>query len=244
MKYAVCVAWHDEKQKERFLSSWSVDSIPDWLFMEQDKDHSGCAKTKNRAILRALEAKPEFICVIDDDISPSNDTTDTLQKWAEQHALCYHFPERVRVFEAVTEPPSRGTPYLPQNHFLELPVAAVMGFWVGVGDYCAAAQLVRGATTPMKFRKEAFFWRWFPLSGMNVSFRSELWPHFKFDEEHDRWDDIFSGYRLMAEAYRRGYCITTKGPTVRHSRQSDPFKNLKIEAEHAERNETLWRQYV
>ncbi len=140
----------------------------------------------------------------------------------------------------VTNPPSRGTPY--QSRSLTLPVAASMGFWTDVGDYDACAQLVRGAQTPMQFWREPVEGKYFPLCGMNLAFRPNEWmPWCRFIDV-PRFDDIWMGWLWQREAYRRGYCFNLNGPLVRHSRQSNVWANLRAEAVHMERNETLWRE--
>ena len=117
-----------------------------------------------------------------------------------------------------------------------------MGFWRGCPDYDAVRALV--ISEPPDFYRKPMYWRWFPFSGMNCAFKAEFWPHFKFDETAPRFDDIFMGYRLQAEAYKRGHCINLQGPTVRHVRQSNVWENLHIESHNLERNETEWQKYV
>lgn len=255
MKYAICTPWHDEKQKESFLEAWKVEEIPDFLILQQDKDKSGCAKTKNRAMYEAKDRGAEVIIVLDDDCYPvkyfdserDEQAKDAL-KWAtfgdmtlEQFANLHMDalePQEVELFEAVTDPPSRGTPY--HNRTVRMPVAASMGFWDDVPDWDAPSQLVRG-DKPMQARRKTMFWRFFPLSGMNLAFRSE-WARDFIDVP--RFDDIWMGFSLQREAYDKGHCFNLNGPTVRHSRQSNVWANLKIEAENLENNEHYWKQFA
>jgi len=115
-----------------------------------------------------------------------------------------------------------------------------MGFWTEAGDYCATRQLAFGAR-PMEFRRTAIHGRYFPLCGMNLAFRLREWdPWWRFIDV-PRFDDIWMGWLWQKEAYRRGCCFNLAGPLVRHSRQSDPWKNFAVEARHLARNETLWK---
>lgn len=126
---------------------------------------------------------------------------------------------------------------------MEMPVAASMGFWTEIGDYCAPRQLTFGATHPMEFRQTTVFARYFPLCGMNFAFRPAGWdPWYYHVENVGRFDDIWMGWLWQHEAYRRGYCFNLNGPLVRHSRQSNVWKNLRDETLHLEESETLWKQ--
>jgi hypothetical protein len=151
-------------------------------------------------------------------------------------------PQDAPLFEVVTSPPSRGTPYSKLT--MRMPVAASMGFWTHVGDYCAPRQLVYGATHPMAFRRVIVSGRYFPLCGMNLAFRPREWePWYRFIDV-PRFDDIWMGWLWQREAYRRGACFNLAGPLVRHARQSDPWRNLAVESRHLARNETLWADIV
>ncbi len=259
MKFAIVVCWHNQTQIQQFLDAWNVITVPEWLFLERDSERRGCAKTKNTGILRALEANPEFVLVLDDDVYPhdtrhsrfedeyfpwgSGNTTswNRLEYFAKLHLNACE-PQQVQMYEAITDPPSRGTPYF--NKSIEMPVAASMSFWLDNPDWDAPSQLVHG-DKQMTFVRKAIWGRFFAFSGMACCFRAEFWPHFKFMEDVGRMDDIWGpGYTLQAEAYRRGYCINTAGPLVRHTRQSNVWQNLRVEAEFIEQNETEWVQHA
>jgi hypothetical protein len=143
------------------------------------------------------------------------------------------------MFDAVTEPPSRGTPYFSRT--IKMPVAASMGFWSHVGDYDAPSQLVHGALRPMSFDRSPKFGRYFPLCGMNLAFRAEEWPWCQFINVA-RFDDIWQGFIWQKKAYASGKCFNLNGPIVRHSRQSNVWANLKDESINLERNESIWKE--
>lgn len=238
MKYAIVTPWHNPAQKESFLEAWDVTTVPEWLVLQQDKDKSGCAVTKNRGIQEAIkEREAEVVIVLDDDCYPEiDDGPCWLQDLAKDHLTALE-PQEVELYLTVTDPPSRGTPYF--NRSVKLPVAASMGFWTNVPDLCAPAQLVRGPLCPMTFKRETVYGRPFPYCGMNVAFRAEWWPWCSF-VDLQRVDDIFAGYLFQKEAYRRGCCFNLNGPLVFHSRQSNVWRNLEEEVKYLERNETLW----
>lgn len=241
MKFAVVVPWHSVKQREMFFSAWFGDLafyLPLWLFLQQDTDRSGCALTKNRGIRRAIDAGAEVIVVLDDDCFPTEGGPQTLTDLAVAHIKALA-PQDVEMFRVVTDPPSRGTPYFSRT--VKMPVAASLGFWTHVGDYDACAQLVRGATTPMRFDQRPIFGQAFAYCGMNVAFYATEWPHCQFVNV-PRFDDIWAGFIFQKIAYAQGRCFNLGGPLVKHSRQSAVFQNLRDEAPNLEKNEILWQK--
>lgn len=258
LPFAVCVAWWNPEQREKFLAGWGIrGALPPWLFMQQDSERLGCAITKNKAIDRAVDAGAEVIVVMDDDclacsseqyskeISIGGNMWDgpymlsrSLEAFVEIHVKCLE-PQPVELFKQVTKPASRGTPYL--NRTVTMPVAASYGYWRNVGDYDGCAQLVHGATHPMEFDRSPIFGRYFAASGMNMAFRREWWPICQFINV-SRWDDIWAGFLFQKIAYARGFCFNMGGPDVFHSRQSNVWANLRDEALHIEANDTLWRK--
>jgi hypothetical protein len=237
MRFAIVVPWHNKDQKDAFLKAWGVRWIhmPKWLFLQEDRDHEGCARTKNKGIRAALDAGAEVICVLDDDCLPSEQKD--LEAHAEAHIAALQEQEVTRIAQ-ITQPASRGTPYL--NKTILMPVAASMGFWNGVPDLDAATQL-RHDGSELKFAIGPVYGMYFPMSGMNLAFRSEWWPWCQFINV-PRWDDVFMGWLLQRKAYSDGYCFNLNGPRVHHVRQSNVWKNLVIEAENMERNDLLWKQ--
>lgn len=242
-KTLVVVPWHDEQQLDLFLEAWGIHDkdkgIPDTLLLQQDKDREGCARTKNRGIRAAIEAKADYIVVLDDDCYPLHQNPTALGSFIAAHRAALQ-PQQIPMFEAVTDPPSRGTPYFTRT--LEMPVAASMGFWTGVGDYDAPGQLIHGATKPMSFNRTPIHGRYFPLCGMNIAFSTSWWPWCQFIAGVGRMDDIWMGYLWQRHAYAKGYCFNLCGPTVRHARQSNVWANLAAEAPYLEQNEQAWRR--
>jgi len=240
-KIAIVVAWHNTYQINHFLRAWneSEERDKDYLFLQYDEWREGCAKTKNKAVARAAEAGADIVVILDDDCLPHLDPSATLTKFALKHWQALQ-PCKVELFRAVTKPNSRGTPFLEQNRFLELEVAASMGFWSGTPDFDAATELTHPPSC--QYCMGGIFGKYFPLSGMNLAFRPKQWlPWCQFIDV-PRYDDIWMGLLFQKEAYRRGFCFNLNGPMVNHQRQSNVFANLRIEASFAEENETLWRK--
>lgn len=234
-KYKIVVPWHNPEQIEAWKDAWGVtENHPD-LILQQDTDKSGCAVTKNRGIQKAIEQGADWVVVLDDDCLPSMEAQ-VLEELCQNHWLELQ-PQDVEMFQTVTDPPSRGTPYF--NRTLKMEVAASMGFWEHVGDYDAPGQLVHGARKPMTFKQEVIYGKYFPLCGMNLAFRVKWWPWCQFIDV-SRFDDIWQGFIWQKKAYAEGCCFNLRGPIVRHSRQSNVWANLRDEAKYLEANEMVW----
>jgi hypothetical protein len=235
---AVVVPWVRDEQIGEFLSRWGVPSTrPEWLVLQRDGEHEGCGATKNKGIARAVAMGAETVVVLDDDCFPAG-IAESLPALAELHCQALE-PQRVEMFEVVTDPPSRGTPYYERT--MSMPVAASMGFWTETGDYCAARQLAHGPG-PMTFKRGPVYGKYFPLCGMNIAFHPNDWKPWCDFIDVPRFDDIWMGWLWQREAYRRGFCFNLAGPLVRHSRQSNVWKNLEEEAKYLHDNEFLWRK--
>jgi hypothetical protein len=229
----IVVAWHNPVQFEKFLAAWGVTASDPRFHFQRDKTKAGCALTKNAGV---AAANAGIVIVLDDDCYPAEGHC--VDSFIEAHVASLE-PAPVEMFEAVTLPASRGTPYY--NRMLRMPVAASMGYWRNIGDYDAPSQLAFGADNPMRFTRKAIHGRYFPLSGMNIAFRPKQWfPWCQFIDV-PRFDDIWMGWLWQKEAYSLSYCFNLTGPDVFHSRQSNVWQNLRDEARHLERNETLWQ---
>lgn len=235
MKTTVVVPWHNRTQLDSFIDAWKVTFSDERILFQQDRDKSGCALTKNAGIRRAIDGGAEILIVLDDDCFPTEGQT--LDTFIRDHNAALK-PQPVEMFEVVTDPPSRGTPYF--NRTIEMPVAASMGFWSHVGDYDAPGQLVHGAMKPMQFYRKTIWGRYFPLCGMNLAFRATEWPWCQFIDV-PRFDDIWQGFLWQKKAFADGKCFNIAGPIVKHSRQSNVWANLKDESLNLERNETIWQ---
>lgn len=234
MKTTVVVAWHNQNQLESFMNAWGSDER---VLFQHDAKKEGCGATKNKGIQAAIDKGANIIIVLDDDVFPS-ESCKTVDSLIDQHLSSLR-PQKVSRYRTITNPPSRGTPYF--NLTIEMPVAASFGWWENIPDRDAVRQLADGACAPMHFKKEAVFGEWFSGSGMNVAFRVEWWPFFKFIPV-SRWDDIWGFWIFQRIAYDRGHCFSFDGPTLTHSRQSNVWQNLKDEAKYLELNETLWQK--
>lgn len=235
----IIVPWHNKEVKEAFVDAWKINFTEKYLLFEQDVDKIGCANMKNKMIQKAYDMGAEYIGVLDSDCHPVDNMN--LRDWMDLHIEALE-PQPVEVFEIITDPLSRGTPYTSDDRKIVMPVAGSIGFWSQNGDYDAASQLVY-QNKPMTFKRHTIYGKYFALSGMNFAFKREWWSWPKLIDI-SRWDDIFMGWIWQKKAYYEGYCFNLAGPIVEHSRQSNPYVNLKIESLYIEEAQTLWRKIM
>lgn len=241
VNFKIVVPWHQEQQLDEFKRAWHLtDPLPEFLILQHDKHREGCAVTKNKGIEKAIQQSADVVIVLDSDCYPckvpEGQMQHTLYTFGLDHVVALQ-PQEVLSVTCATWPPSRGTPY--HKRTLKMPVAASMGFWEGVPDLDAPSQLVHGAFKELSFYPDVIHGRYFPLCGMNLAFHVKEYPWCRFINVN-RFDDIWQGWLWQRKAYAEGKCFNLRGPRVHHARQSNVWANLKIEAEHLERNETLW----
>lgn len=241
MNIKAITPWHNPTQFRMFCDAWKIPRTGhSRLLAINDKTKQGCAKTKNEGIRLAIEYGADIVIVLDDDCYPAKEYADVanpLNHFINAHVKSLTTAQPVELCPAITDPPSRGTPYYSRH--LDLMPAASMGYWQNVGDYDALGQLIHGAQHPMEFRRIPMFGQYFAMSGMNIAFWTKDWPWFKFVDVA-RFDDIWMGFIFQRYAYDSTRCISLNGPDVLHSRQSNVWANLRDEAKHLEDNESLW----
>lgn len=233
--FEIVVGWHNSAQRDEFLDTWSVNSVPDYLRLVKDEGWKSCALTKNKGIEAAVANGAEYIIVMDDDCYPA-EQGQSLMDFAQKHIEALK-PQEVRLVVPTTIPAPRGMPY--RNTGIKFPVAACMGFWLVNPDFDAMSSLVNGPQQQVSYMQTTMFGRYFPFSGMNYSFHRD-WADCAVHINVPRFDDIWMGWVWQKVAYSRGACFNLKGPLVNHVRQSDVWKNFEEEAKYLQINETLW----
>lgn len=174
---------------------------------------------------------------------------------------------RTRWFNTLNSVTPRGIPY---KNLGQMQVHVNHGIWQGVLDYDAPHQLVSPQVETYTHDNRIVPNRaFFPFCGMNAMWRREAIPlsyHllmgkvvgdaddggcppecFDFHVESslrqlpfDRFGDIWCGIIQKKVCDHLGWSISTGTPYIHHDRASDPFKNLRKEANGIEVNETFW----
>jgi hypothetical protein len=80
-KVKVVVAWHNPEQIKKFCEAWRIDENDPRVVFQQDINHEGCAATKNKGILKAMEYGADVVVVLDDDCYSANGQTGFIYRW-------------------------------------------------------------------------------------------------------------------------------------------------------------------
>lgn len=192
----------------------------------------------------AWEQGYEYLLTLDDDCYPSNDYNNIVNSHKNM------LDGRTRWFNTLNNTTPRGVPY---KNLGASRVHVNHGLWQGVLDYDAPHQLVdpkpevythdnrivpRGAYFPfcgmnVMWRREAFVLSYHLLMGRNVT-----WIPYPFD----RFGDIWSGIIAKKICDHLGWSMSTGTPYIHHDRASNPFANLRKEANGIEVNEYFWER--
>lgn len=192
---------------------------------------------KSFAIYKAWRAGCDPIMVLDDDCLP----LEWRQGWVLDHAsnlsshLFAHVFMTMHNAEVYKMPRPRGVP-----HIDPYPVGLSHGTWMTNPDIDSITQLSRPGPykPPVSGNPKdgcVPVGSLFPMSGMNLAFRSEIAPLMYFglqgpDWGVDRFDDIWCGFLAKKVLDHCGYAVWSGTPYVRHVKASDPFTNIVKEA--------------
>lgn len=191
-------------------------------------------------IYKAYKDGADYIITLDDDCYPYMGNTET---FFDDHvnALEKKFTKWVWTTQKVKP---RGVPY---RNLGDRQVVINMGFWNGVADMDAITQLIQGEISldPNHLNPVPPDY-YFPMSGMNLSFRREIAPIMYFllmgkDNTYERFGDIWCGIIAKTICDHLGYAITAGSPIVSHQRASNVWTNLEKEQKGLIENENFWQ---
>jgi hypothetical protein len=202
----------------------------------------------------------EYILTLDDDCYPPTKEDGLVYEsgevFVQEHLNA--LTGRTRWFNTLSSVKPRGVPFYGTGKLLSTVVNH--GLWTNVLDYDAPTQLVAPVKEKFSFDNRIVpHGLYFPMCGMNVMWRRE-WTvcmyHLLMGQAQDcddpggltklpfdRFGDIWCGIIMKKIADTNGRTVGTGMPYIRHERASNPFTNLKKEANGLEVNETFW-EYV
>lgn len=203
----------------------------------------------------------KYILTLDDDCYPptrEDGLTYDGAGFVKEHLR--QLTERSRWFNTLTSVKPRGIPFF--NVGKDNNVVLNHGLWTNVLDYDAPFQLANPIREEFAFDNRVvpsgFF---FPMCGMNVMWRADITvlmyhllmgkrktmlPGVEGDVDglvklpFDRFGDIWCGIIMKKIIDNVGLHCSTGMPYIRHERASNPFANLKKEANGIEVNEDFW----
>lgn len=195
----------------------------------------------------------EYLMTLDDDCYPDPEYPHLAQ--AHKSLLT-----RTKWFNTLNSVRPRGVPY---RNIGERKVYVNHGIWTGVLDYDAPQQLVNPIPeTYTHDNRIVPAGAYHPFCGMNAMWRREamvlsyhllmgrsLPPNENFSVPDDlvqlpfdRFGDIWCGIIQKKICDHLGWAVSTGTPYIHHDRASNPFANLRKEANGIEVNEWFWEK--
>lgn len=211
----------------------------------------------------------EYTLTLDDDCYPATEEdglTYSGNAFVEEHIK--QFKNRTRWFNTLNSVKPRGIPFY--NVGANMRIVLNHGLWTKTLDYDAPFQLANPVKEEFSFdNKVVPIGSYFPMCGMNVMWMTNITVmmyHLLMGQKVcdqadafkvidgvkqpvleklpvDRFGDIWAGILMKKIADQLKLTVCTGMPYIRHERASNPFTNLKKEANGIEINEKFW-QYV
>ena len=216
---------------------------------------------RSYAYWKAWKLGYEYIITLDDDCYPPSEVdglTYDGRGFVREHLK--QLTNRSRWFNTLNSVKPRGIPFY--NVGKNDKVIVNHGLWTNVIDYDAPFQLANPIKEQFSFDNRVVpSGLYFPMCGMNVAWdagatvlmyhllmgkRKAMLPNMATDKDgliklpFDRFGDIWCGIFMKKIADKLNLQVTTGMPYIRHERASNPFTNLKKEANGIEVNEDLW----
>jgi reversibly glycosylated polypeptide/UDP-arabinopyranose mutase len=206
---------------------------------------------RSYGFLKALEGPSDIIWTTDDDCYPEDDRRGSYTTLLTG-VLSDVYPDESwwnTIRDTGLYP--RGYPYEMRDSLH--PVMVHHGLWSNIPDLDGVTQLANPdyRTSPVQRVERIPQGKLFPMCIMNVAFRREMTPAMYMllmGQDHhgkkwgfDRFDDIWAGLFVKRIADHLGYAVTSGGPSVHHSRASDPHRNVELEAAGMAAHEDFWK---
>jgi reversibly glycosylated polypeptide / UDP-arabinopyranose mutase len=217
---------------------------------------------KSYGFLKAFQDGHDYIWTLDDDCFPETDGNRAPYVHTLKHILgmkqaddsWYNTIESTGLYP-------RGYPYGIRQEKKQVMIHH--GLWSGVPDLDGITALEHHALRlePVNGWDLVPAGQMFPMCGMNLAFRAEMAPVMYFGLQghqwkpdgtdpvlgdvyplpFDRFDDIWAGLFAKKVCDHLGYAVTSGGPSILHTKESDPSMRVTKEAPGIASNELLWR---
>lgn len=220
------------------------------------------------AYLKVWKLGYKYVLTLDDDCYPPTNEDGLVYEsgatFVSEHLK--NLTQRSRWFNTLNSVKPRGIPFYNLGNNANTVVNH--GLWTNVIDYDAPYQLANPIKEKFSFDNAVVPNGWyFPMCGMNVMWKREatvLMYHMLMGKQvisqlvgvdkddanaalrplpFDRFGDIWCGIVMKKICDLVGLHVSTGMPYIRHERASNPFTNLKKEANGIEVNEKFW-EYI
>lgn len=148
----------------------------------------------------------------------------------------------------------RGYPYEKVREYS--PVKVWHGLWSGIPDLDGITALEHPdfRTAQVRGTETVPHGKLFPMCGMNLAFTRDMLPAMYFMLQghmmrggeltklpFDRFDDIWAGLFAKRVLDNFGWTAVSGGPSIRHTKESDPQMRVEKEAPGITAHESLWK---
>ncbi len=191
---------------------------------------------------KAWQRKPQVIITLDNDCYAEKEIPNY---YVKGHIQALSTPATLDWVNTAGNLPMRGFPYLirDKNH-----TWLNHGLWSNVPDLDAATWLhnLELRFKPTHTSTVIPRYNFFPMCGMNLSWRVDLTPAMYFglfgpDYGFDQYDDIWAGVLVKKVMDHLGVAARSGSPSVEHRKQSNVFVNLTKQAPGMAMNEHFWK---
>ncbi len=173
-----------------------------------------------------------YIITLDDDTLPINDSI-------QDHIDALNMRVPTTWISTTTEEYPRGFPYGIRE---ESEVVLSHGVWMGVKDWDAPTQLVKGNPNTGFYKGAIPRGINYPMCGMNIAFKRKMLPYMYYAPMGhrvglDRFADIWLGIESKKIIDENNWAVVTGYAKVLHNKASNVWTNLRKEASGLEMNE-------
>jgi len=224
---------HEDIEKDLGKSSWIISRFT--------------SAVRSYGLYKAWQRKPDLIITLDNDCFPdrqNNYFVDGHWRAMESPATLDWVDSTFNGFLGELYP--RGFPYNIRN---KSKTYVNHGLWSNIPDLDAASMLLHPSlrTQPVNESQVIPRYNFYPMCGMNLSFRPEVTPLMYFGlfgEKYgfDQFDDIWAGVFSKKVMDHLGWAVRSGYPSVEHRKQSNAFVNFKKQAGGMAYNEMLWEK--
>lgn len=215
---------HDDIDDDLGENSWIIPSRT-----------SAC---RSYGYYKAWQMKPDSIITLDNDCYPDG------THFISGHTRLLNTKGELGWVNTMDEHFARGFPYLIRG---KSETMLNHGLWSNVPDLDGPTMLHYPdfRLKPASRSIEVPIHNFFPMCGMNLSWKTDLTPAMYFglfgpDYGFDQYDDIWAGVLVKKVLDHLGYAARSGYPSVEHRKQSNAFTNTKKQAPALAMNEHFW----
>jgi hypothetical protein len=250
----------DSPSKSFDLNTAGYSSFEHYAWDDIDRDLGGNAwviprRTSAVKSYGFLKAKGDITWTLDDDCfpEPTFDWCTYVPSIAATMTYEYSEHEWINTLPAESLLFPRGYPYEIRKN---KPVKVWHGLWSNIPDLDGVTSLEypEFRTEPVTGLKVMPYGKMFPMCGMNLAFSPDMLPAMYFQLQghektragltklpFDRFDDIWAGLFVKRVLDQLDWLAVSGGPSIRHTKESDPQMRVEKEAPGIEVHEKLWR---